>query len=203
MPTRTWVALVLALFACLLVTLFGVMNMAEAQQKKRMEVTTPADQPGTLATNHQAVLTWTNPTTCTDGSPCTPISTNVYRVVGTCAAPTTQFTKIASVGATVRTYTDPNLAAATTYCYYVTSVLASPAAWSATVTYTGGQSVSYQNAVYVALNNASPNLNQPPNTATTFWQISSVESGPSNTVGGSTGTTGPPQPPSALVITVQ
>jgi hypothetical protein len=195
---RTVAAFIFALLLCLFWTPAGI-----SQSKKRMEVTTPADSVNALATNHQAVLTWTNPTTCSDGSPCTPVSTNVYRVVGTCSAPTSQFTKIASVGATVRTYTDPNLAAATTYCYYVTALLAQPAAWSATVTYTGGQVVSYSGAVYVALNNASPNLNQTPNTATTFWQVSSVESQPSNTVGGSTGTTGPPAAPSGLTITVQ
>jgi hypothetical protein len=192
-----------AIFIVFCIAVFLILPAISQTTKKKMEVTTPADQPGTLATNHQAVLTWINPTTCTDGSPCTPVSTNVYRIVGTCSAPTSQFTKIASVGATVRTYTDPNLAAATTYCYYVTSVLAQPAAWVSTTTYTGGQIVSYNGAVYVALNNASPNLNQPPNTATTFWQLSSVESAESNTVGGSTGTTGPPQPPSSLTITVQ
>lgn len=185
------------------VLLLSFAAIASAQSNKKMQVTTGADQPGTLATNHQAVLTWTNPTTCNDGSPCTPVATNVYKIVGTCSAPTTQFTKLASVGPGVRTYTDGNLAASTTYCYYVTAVLAQPAAWVATTTYTGGQTVSYNGAVYVALNNVSPNLNQTPNTATTFWAISSIESAASNTVGGSTGTTGPPNAPGSLTITVQ
>jgi hypothetical protein len=192
-----------AIFIVFCIAVFLILPAISQTTKKKMEVTTPADQPGLLATTHQAVLTWTISTTCTDGSPCTPVATNIYKIVGTCSAPTSQFTKIASVGPTVRTYTDANLAAATTYCYYVTSLLAAPPAWSATVTYTGGQMVSYSGAVYVALNNASPNLNQTPNTATTFWQVSSVESTASNTVGGSTGTTGPPQPPTGLTITVQ
>ena len=168
-----------------------------------MEVTTPADQPGTLATTHQAVLDAALPTTCTDGSPCTPVAITVYKIVGTCSAPTTQFTKLVALGGTIRSYTDTGLAPATTYCYYVTASLAQPPAWSATVTYTGGQSVTYNNAVYVALNNANTNLNQIPATATTFWSPSSVESAPSNTAGGATGTTGPPNAPTSLTITVQ
>lgn len=178
--------------------LFFTLTLAAHAQKKT-QVTTGPD---TLTTNHQAVLTWVNPTTCNDGSPCTPISTNVYKIVGTCGAPTTQFTKLTTVAAPGRTYTDTGLAASTTYCYYVTAVLATPPAWVATTTYTGGQVVSYQGAVYVALNNANPNLNQPPNTATTFWGVSSIESGASNTAGGSTGPTGPPAPPQSLTITV-
>lgn len=153
-------------------------------------------------TNHSAVLTWTLATTCQDGTPCTPVLSTVYKVVGTCSAPTSQFTKISTVPYPTRTYTDANLAAATSYCYYVTASLAAPPTWDATVTYTGGQQVSYQGAVYVALNNASANLNQPPNTATTFWMTSTVESTPSNTFGGSTGTTGPPAPPQGLTITL-
>ena len=195
---RTAVAFAFALLLCLFWTLAGI-----SQTKQKMQVTTAADQPGTLATTHQAVLTWTLPGTCTDGSPCTPVAITVYKVVGTCAAPTTQFTKLATLGGTIRTYTDSGLAAATTYCYYVTASLAQPAAWSATTTYTGGQMVTYNNAVYVALNNANANLNQVPATATTFWSPTSVESAPSNTAGGSTGTTGPPNPPSGLTITVQ
>lgn len=172
-----------------------------AQEKKilKQQVTTP----GGTATTHQAVLTWTNPSTCTDGSACVPVATTVYKLVGTCGAATTQFTKLASLSGTTRTYTDTGLAPATTYCYYVTASIATPAAWDATVTYTGGQTVTYNSAVYVALNNANPNLNQPPSTATTFWAPSSVESAPSNTAGGSTGTTGPPNSPTSLTITVQ
>lgn len=204
MPTRTWVAVLFWLVAALVLTIFGVMN-AEAQTKKikSAQISTPADQPGAVATTHQAVLTWGLPTTCTDGSPCTPVAITVYKIVGTCSAPTTQFTKLASLAGNVKSYTDTGLAAATTYCYYVTASLAQPAAWSATVTYTGGQTVTYNNAVYVALNNANANLNQIPATATTFWSPSTIESAPSNTAGGSTGTTGPPAAPTALTITVQ
>jgi hypothetical protein len=175
----------------------------ETQTVSKKQVTTPRDQPGATATTHQAVLTWTLPTTCTDGSPCTPVATTVYKLVGTCGASTTQFTKLASLSGTTRTYTDSGLAPITTYCYYVTASLAQPAAWSSTVVYTGGQTVTYSSAVYVALNNANQNLNQPPATATTFWSVSSVESSPSNTAGGSTGATGPPASPTALTITVQ
>jgi hypothetical protein len=168
---------------------------------EKIEVTTPAA--GQTTTDHQVVLTWTLPNTCTDGSPCTPVAITVYKIVGTCSAPTTQFTKIASLAGNVKTYTDPNLAPATTYCYYVTASLATPAAWSATTTYTGGQTVTYNSAVYVALNNANANLNQIPSSSPNFWGVSTVESAASNTAGGSTGTTGPPNPPSGLTATVQ
>lgn len=189
--------------AIAILALSSVLLGQEETPRKKMQVTTPADAPGTTATTHQAVLTWTLPNTCTDGTPCTPVSTAVYKIVGTCSAPTTQFTKLVSLSGTTRTYTDSGLAALTTYCYYVTASLAQPAAWVATTTYTGGQMVTYSGAVYVALNNANANLNQTPNTATTFWSVTSVESGPSNTAGGSTGSTGPPTPPSAVAITVQ
>jgi len=186
-------------FAILFLAFAAVLNA----QTKRQQVTTPADQPGVTATTHQAVLTWITSTTCTDGTPCTPVAVTVYKIVATCAAPTTQFTKLASVAGNIRTYTDLGLAASTTYCYYVTASLAQPAAWLATTTYTGGQTVTYNNAVYVALNNASANLNQIPSTATNFWSPTSVESAPSNTAGGSTGAVGPPTPPSSMTITVQ
>jgi hypothetical protein len=176
----------------------------ETQNVSKKQITTPRDQPGATATTHQAVLTWTLPTTCTDGSPCTPVAITVYKIVGTCSAPTTQFTKLVTLGGTIRAYTDSGLAALTTYCYYVTASLATPAAWSATVTYTGGQMVTYTTgAIYVALNNATANLNQPPPTSPAFWQVTSVESSASNTAGGSTGSTGPPAAPTGLVITVQ
>lgn len=172
-----------------------------------LSVTTPTDPTpaaaGQTTTDHQVVLTWVLPNQCTDGSPCTPAAITVYKIVGTCSAPTTQFTKIASLAGTVKTYTDANLAAATTYCYYVTASLATPAAWSATTTYTGGQVVSSGGGVYVALNNVSANLNQPPASSPNFWAVSTVESAASNTAGGSTGTTGPPNPPSGLTATVQ
>lgn len=184
------------------VLFFALATFAVAQTKQvtpKTQITTPE----ATATTHQAVLTWTNPTTCTDGSPCTPVAINVYKIVGTCSAPTSQFTKLTTLGGAIRTYTDTGLAASTTYCYYVTAALAQPAAWSATTTYTGGQTVTYNGAVYVALNNASANLNQIPSTATTFWAPSSVESAASNTAGGSTGISGPPNPPTSLSITAQ
>lgn len=187
-------------------TRFAILFLALAtlvSAQSKQQVTTPRDQPGTLATTHQAALTWTLPTTCTDGSPCTPVAITVYKIVATCAAPTTQFTKLIALSGTTRTYTDTGLAASTTYCYYVTASLAQPAAWSATTTYTGGQTVTYNNAVYAALNNANTNLNQPPATATTFWAITSVESAASNTAGGSTGAVGPPTPPASVTIVVQ
>ena len=168
----------------------------------KLSVTTPQG-PNPTATSHQAVLTWIPPNLCVDGTNCTPVAITVYKIVGTCAAPTTQFAKIASLAGNVKTYTDPNLAAATTYCYYVTASLALPAAWDATVTYTGGQTVSYNTAVYVALNNVNANLNQIPSSSPNFWSTSSVESAPSNTAGGAAGTTGPPNPPSGLNATVQ
>lgn len=187
-------------------TRLGILFLAFAtiaSAQSRQQVTTPRDQPGTLATTHQATLTWVLPTTCTDGSPCTAVAITVYKIVATCAAPTSQFTKLTTLSGTTRSYVDAGLAASTTYCYYVTASLAQPAAWVSTTTYTGGQTVTYNNAVYVALNNANPNLNQIPSTATTFWQVSSVESAPSNTAGGSTGAVGPPTPPSSVTITVQ
>ena len=168
-----------------------------------LSITTPAAASGQPTTDHQVVLTWVLPNTCTDGSPCTPVAVTVYRIIGTCSAPTSQFTKIASLAGTVKTYTDVNLAAATTYCYYVTASLAAPPAWSATTTYTGGQMVSYNSGIYVALNNANANLNQIPSSSPTFWSVSTVESAASNTAGGSTGTTGPPNPPTGLAATVQ
>lgn len=168
-----------------------------------ISITTPAAAAGQTTTDHQVVLTWVVPNTCTDGSPCTPAAISVYKIVGTCSAPTTQFTKIATLAGNVKTYTDANLAAATTYCYYVTASLAMPTAWSATTTYTGGQIVSYNSGVYVALNNANANLNQIPSSSPTFWSVSTVESAASNTAGGSTGTTGPPNPPTGLAATVQ
>jgi hypothetical protein len=182
---------------------FALAMIAHAQTNKKQQVTTPADQPGVTATTHQAALTWVLPTTCTDGSPCTPVGINVYKLVGSCGAPTSQFTKLTSLSGTTRTYTDTGLAASTTYCYYVTALLAQPPLWSATVTYTGGQQVTYNAATYIALNNASANLNQIPSTATTFWAVSSIESAASNTVGGSTGVAGPPTAPTSLTITVQ
>ena len=196
---RTRLAILFLAFA----TILYAHPQEEQQAAPKKQITTPRDQPGTTATTHQAVLTWTLPNTCSDGTPCTPVATTVYKIVGTCSAPTTQFTKLVSLSGTTRTYTDAGLAALTTYCYYVTASLALPAAWVSTTTYTGGQMVSYNGGVYVALNNANANLNQPPNTATTFWQVTSVESAPSNTAGGSTGSTGPPNAPSALTITVQ
>jgi hypothetical protein len=184
----------------LAILFFALAISAYAQKPvSKQQVTTP----GTTATTHQAVLTWVNPNTCTDGTPCTPVAITVYKIVGTCSAPTTQFTKLASLSGTTRTYTDTGLAAATTYCYYVTASLALPPAWDSATTYTGGQTVSYNGVAYVALNNANPNLNQPPATSTTFWAPSAIESAASNTAGGSTTTTGPPNPPATLTITVQ
>ena len=43
--------------------------------------------------------------------------------------------------------------------------------WSHAVTYTQGQTVTYNNVYYVALPNSATNLNQEPDTATTFWVI--------------------------------
>jgi len=185
------------------VFLIGLTLTASAAMAQKVVTKQQVATSASLATTHQAVLTWVNPNTCTDGTPCTPVAITVYKVVGTCAAPTTQFTKLASLAGTAKTYTDTGLAPATTYCYYVTASLALPPAWDSTVTYTGGQTVSYNGAAYVALNNANPNLNQPPSTSTTFWALSPVESSPSNTAGGSTSTTGPPNAPQNLTITVQ
>lgn len=185
-----------------LALLLSIGQAVVGQTNKKIQVRTAADV-NPVATNHQAVLTWVNPTTCTDGSPCTPNAINIYKFVGTCSAPMTQFTKLTSVAGNVKTYTDGNLAAATSYCYYVTASLPLPAAWDATVTYTGGQTVSYQGGVYVALNNASANLNQVPSSSPNFWATSSVESAGSNAVGGFTGTTGPPAAPANLTVTVQ
>jgi hypothetical protein len=130
-------------------------------------------------------------------------------LVGTCqnAVQPTGFTMLATLPGTTRSYTDLGLLAATSYCYYVTSSLAQPPAWSSTTTYTGGQEVTYAitgnpNQVYVALNNAATNLNQVPPTATTFWQTGTIESAPSNTAGGATGPVGPPSPPAGLAATV-
>jgi hypothetical protein len=180
----------------LAILFFAVATLASAQKQ---QVTTGDAK----ATNHQAVLTWVLPTTCQDGTPCTPVAITVYKLVGTCSATTTQFTKLATLSGTTRTYTDANLPAATTFCYYVTASVAAPPAWSATVTYTGGQQVTYNNGTYVALNNANPNLNQIPSSSPAYWAVGSVESPASNTAGGSTGTTGPPVPPSTLTITLQ
>lgn len=191
---------------CALAFLFTFAICSFPQTKKEKELQTRSvTTSASLTTNHQAVLTWLLPNTCADGSPCSPIAITVYRMVGTCtgATPPTGFTSLASLGGTVKTYTDANLAAATSYCYYVTASLAQPPAWSSTVTYTGGQEVTYNNQVYVALNNSATNLNQIPATATTFWSPASVESSPSNTAGGATGPTGAPVAPTNLTVTVQ
>lgn len=172
-------------------------------QTPKAQVTTAATP---VTTDHQAVLTWAPPTACTDGSPCTPVSQNVYRLVGTCVsanASSPPFTVLASVGGGIKTYTDTGLAAATTYCYYITALLAQPPAWSSTTTYTGGQEVTYNGAVYAALNTTQANLNQIPGTSSTFWALASIESAGSNLAGGSTAQTGPPQAPSNLQATVQ
>ena len=76
---------------------------------------------------HQAVLSWTAPTTCVDGSPCTATSFNIYKVATACPSGTTVSgaTKIVSVPNTQTTYTDTNISAPGSYCYYVTAVNAS------------------------------------------------------------------------------
>ncbi len=72
-----------------------------------------------------ATLTWTNPTTYTDGAPLTVAAINVYRaasangpwtLVGTIKEPT-------AAGATpIQSYTDPTAPAGATAYYYVTAV---------------------------------------------------------------------------------
>jgi len=73
---------------------------------------------------HQAVLTWTAPTMCSDGSPCTATSYNVYKVATACPSGSTVSgaTKIASVPSTSTTYTDTNIVAPGSYCWFVTAV---------------------------------------------------------------------------------
>jgi hypothetical protein len=92
---------------------------ATVKQNKQDKQATPTPQ----QFGHQAVLTWTAPTTCTDGSPCTATSYNVYKVATACPSGTTVTgaTKIASVPSTTTTYTDTNLVAPNSYCWYVTA----------------------------------------------------------------------------------
>lgn len=192
------------------IALLALAGIAPAQTPKKQAAPTSKTQVTTAATpvttNHQAVLTWAPPSLCTDGTPCTPVSQNVYKLTGTCNGATSgvpPFAVLASVSGATKSYTDVGLAAATTYCYYVTALLAQPPAWSSTVTYTGGQEVTYNGAVYAALNTTQPNLNQIPGTSSTFWALATIESTPSNMAGGSTTQTGPPNPPSNLQATVQ
>jgi hypothetical protein len=189
--------------------LLFVQAPTQERKPKSPPHTTEIRTPSTTATTHSAVLTWTVSNTCSDGSPCSAAANTLFRLVGTCqgSTPPTGFTQLATMSGTTRSYTDSGLTAATSYCYYVTSSLAQPPAWSSTVTYTGGQEVTYAtssnaNQVWVALNSAGTNLNQVPPTSPTFWQTGTIESAPSNVAGGATGPVGPPSPPSSLTATV-
>jgi cellulose 1,4-beta-cellobiosidase len=75
------------------------------------------------AGTHSAALSWTAPTTCVDGSACTPTGYNVYRAVVACPASglPAGATKIASA-ITTTTYTDTTITAPGSYCYYVTAL---------------------------------------------------------------------------------
>jgi hypothetical protein len=98
----------------------GVTLPPDPPKSKQKQKQTP--NPTTFG--HQAVLTWTAPTTCTDGSPCTAASYNIYKLNSTCPSGTglTGATKIASVPAPTTTYTDTNITAPGSYCWYVTAV---------------------------------------------------------------------------------
>ena len=72
---------------------------------------------------HTATLTWTNPTTCTDGSACTPAGNQVYKLAAACpASGTTGFTLLYTSSSAITTYADTTVTAPGTYCYYVTAL---------------------------------------------------------------------------------
>ena len=75
------------------------------------------------ATTHSGTLNWVAPTTCVDGSACTPTGYNVYRASVACPLTglPTGATKIASA-ITTTTYTDTTITAPGSYCYYVTAL---------------------------------------------------------------------------------
>jgi hypothetical protein len=95
----------------------GVTLKADKQKQNK-------DQVNPTAYGHSAVLTWTAPTTCADGSPCTATSFNIYKAQTACPSGTTVSgaTKIASVPSSTTTYTDSNITAPGSYCWYVTAV---------------------------------------------------------------------------------
>ena len=77
---------------------------------------------------HTATLNWTNPTTCIDGSACTPTGNQVYKLAAACpASGTTGFTLLYTATTPIVTYADTTVTAPGTYCYYVTAVNAAGA----------------------------------------------------------------------------
>lgn len=73
------------------------------------------------ATVHSVTLTWNNPTTCVDGSACTPTGNKIYKLVGVCpASGTAGFTLLSTSTTPITTYTDSGITPGT-YCYYVTA----------------------------------------------------------------------------------
>ena len=73
------------------------------------------------AAGHSATLNWTAPTTCVDGSACTPTGYKVYKASVACPASGLPAGATVLAAVTVTTYTDTSIAAPGTYCYYVTA----------------------------------------------------------------------------------
>jgi len=109
-------------------------------QSKNERVVVPPQTVKPKATAHNAHLAWTAPTTCVDGSACSPSGYNVYKA--TVACPATGLpagaAKIASA-ITATTYDDGTISAPGVYCYYVTALNSSG---ESTASNTGGGSLA-------------------------------------------------------------
>jgi len=109
-------------YLVLFLAVLALANVASAQKHKKEKVV--VEQTVHVgASAHSSTLTWTPPTTCVDGSACTPSGYNVYRATVACPASglPTGATKIAS-NISAANYTDTTITAPGTYCYYVTAL---------------------------------------------------------------------------------
>jgi len=107
----------------LLVATVALGQKPQVVQKKTVTVRAAA----AATTAHSATLTWTAPTTCTDGSPCTPTGYAVYRSNVTCpsAGIPANATDIANnISGTM--YVD-NTITVGSWCYYVLALLGTQA----------------------------------------------------------------------------
>jgi hypothetical protein len=111
------------------VLLLGALVFPVLAQNKKEQVAGKKEQviaKGTVrvgVTTHAATLSWTAPTTCVDGSPCTATGYNVYRAAIACPASGLPAGALRIANAvTTTSYSDTTVTAPGSYCYYVSAL---------------------------------------------------------------------------------